>query len=294
MGTRDMDSVPPATMISAEPPRMRSAASAMACRPEEQKRLMVIAEVSTGRPARRAAMRATFMPCSPSGMSHHLAGRSGWLAEACRYTCIGDRNEYCLPQLWKLQMWSAGLVSFGLALCRGKKAVDVDAALGGDVDATVGNGGNREAESVACTIARGILRRIVEFVGDIGGVVGEENSGLVWAIPNFGGEDPNDAVFGAVRGNGGRAGIVDICGALGDGLRGEAAILQSVIPQIIVHQKIEDVAIPVGGSAEGLCAGGDDLHRIAVIALVKMAEIVAIEFIELRGFTGGEKKMGVR
>src|SRR5215467_11735540 len=69
IGTRDMDSVPPATITCAEPPRMRSAASAMACNPDEQKRLMVIAEVSTGRPARSAAMRATFIPCSPSGMA---------------------------------------------------------------------------------------------------------------------------------------------------------------------------------------------------------------------------------
>src|SRR5467141_42794 len=69
MGTMDMDSVPPATITSAEPERSRSAARAMACKPEEQKRLMVIALVSTGSPARSAAMRATFMPCSPSGMA---------------------------------------------------------------------------------------------------------------------------------------------------------------------------------------------------------------------------------
>ena len=39
-------------MISAPPLMMRSAAMAIACRPEEQKRLMVIAETSTGNPAR--------------------------------------------------------------------------------------------------------------------------------------------------------------------------------------------------------------------------------------------------
>ena len=43
--------------------------SAMACSPDEQKRFTVIAEVSTGRPARKAAMRATFIPCSPSGIA---------------------------------------------------------------------------------------------------------------------------------------------------------------------------------------------------------------------------------
>src|SRR5690348_5690972 len=69
MGIMLMDSVPPATMTSACPEMMRSAAMAMACNPEEQKRLMVMAEASTGRPARREAMRATFMPCSASGMA---------------------------------------------------------------------------------------------------------------------------------------------------------------------------------------------------------------------------------
>ena len=37
-----MDSVPPATITSAPPAMMRSAAMAIACRPEEQKRLMVM------------------------------------------------------------------------------------------------------------------------------------------------------------------------------------------------------------------------------------------------------------
>src|SRR5579884_3016587 len=50
MGTMDMDSVPPATITSAPPERMRSAAMAMACRPEEQKRLIVMAEVPRAGP----------------------------------------------------------------------------------------------------------------------------------------------------------------------------------------------------------------------------------------------------
>ena len=51
---------------------MRSAASAMACSPDAQKRLMVMAETSTGMPARSDAMRATFMPCSASGMAQPM------------------------------------------------------------------------------------------------------------------------------------------------------------------------------------------------------------------------------
>ena len=69
MGMRLMDSVPPAIMQPPMPAIMRSEASAMACRPEEQKRLMVIAEVDTGSPARREATRATLLPCSASGMA---------------------------------------------------------------------------------------------------------------------------------------------------------------------------------------------------------------------------------
>ena len=69
MGIMVMDSIPPATITSAPPAMMRSAAIAIACSPEEQKRLMVIAETSTGRPARSDAMRATFIPCSASGMA---------------------------------------------------------------------------------------------------------------------------------------------------------------------------------------------------------------------------------
>ena len=40
---------------------------AMACKPEEQKRLTVVPATVTGRPARIAAMRATFLPCGPCG-----------------------------------------------------------------------------------------------------------------------------------------------------------------------------------------------------------------------------------
>ena len=62
---------------------MRSAAIAMDCKPEAQKRLTVMAEELTGRPARRAAMRATFIPCSASGMAQpritsSISLRSRW------------------------------------------------------------------------------------------------------------------------------------------------------------------------------------------------------------------------
>jgi len=83
IGTMVMLSVPPATMTSAPPPRMRSAARAIACRPDAQKRLTVIAEHSTGNPARRLAMRATFMPCSASGMAHPMMTSSISRGSSC-------------------------------------------------------------------------------------------------------------------------------------------------------------------------------------------------------------------
>src|SRR5579864_1610923 len=69
MGTMVIDSVPPATAASPCPAMMRWAAIAMDCSPDEQKRLMVIAEDSTGKPARSDEIRATFIPCSASGMA---------------------------------------------------------------------------------------------------------------------------------------------------------------------------------------------------------------------------------
>ena len=45
---------------------------AMDWSPDEQKRLIVIAEVSTGSPARIAAARATFIPCSASGIAQPM------------------------------------------------------------------------------------------------------------------------------------------------------------------------------------------------------------------------------
>ena len=94
IGTMLIDSVPPASIRSAWPSRIWSAASATACRPEEQKRLMVCAAMVLGRPASSTPMRATFMPCSPSGMaqpmmasSMRLTSMPGACATTLRSTC---------------------------------------------------------------------------------------------------------------------------------------------------------------------------------------------------------------
>ena len=68
---------------------MACAAMAMACSPEEQKRLIVVPLVVTGHPPARAEFRAMFMPVSPSGMpqpmntSSTAAGSIPALAMAC-------------------------------------------------------------------------------------------------------------------------------------------------------------------------------------------------------------------
>src|SRR2546422_3197058 len=62
--TRLMDSRPPATMIGTLSTITRCAAIAIACRPDEQKRLTVVPAVVTGSPARSAAWRAMFWPRS--------------------------------------------------------------------------------------------------------------------------------------------------------------------------------------------------------------------------------------
>ena len=69
IGIMLMLSVPAAIITSASPSRMRSAAIDTACSPEEQKRLTVAPATVSGSPASSSATRATFMPCSASGIA---------------------------------------------------------------------------------------------------------------------------------------------------------------------------------------------------------------------------------
>src|SRR5947209_3283834 len=70
----------------------RCAANAMACKPELQKRLIVVPAVVTGKPARIAARRATLWPVAPSGSaqpritSSISAGSSPLRFTACSIT----------------------------------------------------------------------------------------------------------------------------------------------------------------------------------------------------------------
>ena len=70
--TSEIDSTPPATYTSPSPARMRWLASAMVCRPEEQKRFTVMPGTELGQPARTAICRAMFQPVAPSGLAQPM------------------------------------------------------------------------------------------------------------------------------------------------------------------------------------------------------------------------------
>ncbi len=74
--THEMLSTPPAMNTSPSPATMRCAASAIVCRPLEQKRLMVMPGTPTGRPARSAIWRAMFQPVAPSGLAQPISTSS--------------------------------------------------------------------------------------------------------------------------------------------------------------------------------------------------------------------------
>src|SRR5438093_1307255 len=74
--TRLIDSSPPATMIGTLSTITRCAAIAIACRPDEQRRLTVVPAVVTGSPARSAAWRAMFWPVAPSGSAQPITTSS--------------------------------------------------------------------------------------------------------------------------------------------------------------------------------------------------------------------------
>src|SRR3954454_17430957 len=67
MGTRDMDSTPPARTRSSKPDRTFCAARLTASRPLAQNRLTCTPATVSGNPAISAAVRAITAPCSPTG-----------------------------------------------------------------------------------------------------------------------------------------------------------------------------------------------------------------------------------
>ena len=108
IGIMLMLSVPAAIMMSASPVRIRSAAIDTAFSPEEQNRLIVMPATLFGRPASSTPMRATFMPCSNSGIAQptitssiRLASIAGTCASTLCNTCassVSGRVERYAPR----------------------------------------------------------------------------------------------------------------------------------------------------------------------------------------------------
>ncbi|KOV29956.1 hypothetical protein ADK58_08735 [Streptomyces sp. XY152] len=69
IGTRDMDSTPPAMTRSSQPERAFAAAMLTASSPDAQKRFSWTPATVSGRPASTAAVRAMSDPWSPSGFT---------------------------------------------------------------------------------------------------------------------------------------------------------------------------------------------------------------------------------
>ncbi|CAM5519675.1 hypothetical protein SCALM49S_04072 [Streptomyces californicus] len=69
IGTRDIDSTPPARTRSSQPERTLAAARLTASSPEAQKRFSWTPATESGRPAAMAAIRAMSEPWSPSGLT---------------------------------------------------------------------------------------------------------------------------------------------------------------------------------------------------------------------------------
>src|SRR6478736_9051885 len=64
---------------------MRCAASAIVCRPDEQKRFTVMPGTVTGQPARSAIWRAMFQPVAPSGLAQPMMTSStSWQSTLAR------------------------------------------------------------------------------------------------------------------------------------------------------------------------------------------------------------------
>src|SRR5512140_1077725 len=100
--THEMLSTPPATITGTLSTMMRCAAIAIACRPDEQKRLMDTPVVVTGKPARSAATRATLPPVVPSSAaapritSSTSAGSTPARLTACSIECAASVAPYVM------------------------------------------------------------------------------------------------------------------------------------------------------------------------------------------------------
>ena len=140
--TQEMDSTPPATKTSPSPAITRWAASAMVCRPEEQKRLTVMPATLTGHSAISAIWRAMLAPVAPSGLAQPMM---------TSITSAGSTPARCIACLtaWppSVAPWVMLKAPFQL-LASGVRAVETMTALLMAVPFCVGK--KRESGSRCC------------------------------------------------------------------------------------------------------------------------------------------------
>src|SRR2546421_7977881 len=147
MGIIDIVSSPPATATSALPVLILSAAIAIDCNPDEQKRLIVIALVSTGRPARIAAARATFIPCSASGIAQPMITSS--ISDASRPGTRASASLITVPPISSGRVFLS--VPFGALPTAVRTAETINASLIFTSEFRIQNSGYRSSNDSRVT-----------------------------------------------------------------------------------------------------------------------------------------------
>src|SRR5882672_2555990 len=98
--THEMDSTPPAANTSPSPLSTRCAAIAIVCRPDEQKRLIVMPDVVTGQPARSAICRAMLRPVAPSGFAQPMMTSSISAGSRCARSIAAESARPPIVAPW--------------------------------------------------------------------------------------------------------------------------------------------------------------------------------------------------
>src|SRR5258706_11378371 len=168
------------------------------------------------RPA-RVARGSTFVPLDrgtgssrttvrASGRPEACSSTTPWIVPACIQTAVANRaSTRCIVNAMTVSKCGA----WSRDLARGKQAVDIDLAFRANVYFAVHHGRNVEPQAESRAIARAVLLAVVEFMSDIGRVVGIENRGRVGRSPAFRAQNPDDAVARSVGRYGWRRARID-------------------------------------------------------------------------------------
>src|SRR5580704_8070132 len=161
-----------------------------------------------------------------------------------------------------------------------QEPVDFDFATGAKIDAAVRHERNYEARGVSGAVACRILLGSVKRIAHLRSVEGIQDGRLLRTVPSFRGDRPEDTVFRAVRGDGGRrARIIEMRG--GHRRRFEQLAFHEVVAaDAIVLACNIDVAIPIRdrGVAPALHR---ELLQDRVFILAVAAHLVAVDHVNI-------------